>query len=138
MQLPPSARKAAAALAIAAFVAAGIGLLLAFDPNASDSPLPTCLFRLVTGLYCPGCGITRALHALLHGDVARAWAMNPMLMLMLAVLPPMAWQQLHLSPALPLSFSRVLMSGKLWIGMLLVFGVLRNLPWAPFAWMAPG
>lgn len=131
-------RKASVALLLVATLAAGIGLLLVFDPNATDSPLPQCVFRILTGLYCPGCGMTRALHALLHADAATAWAMNPMIVLMLALLPAMAWHQLGQRPALPASFSRVLMNGKAWITLLVAFGVLRNLPWAPVAWMAPG
>lgn len=35
------------------------------------------MFRLLTGWDCPGCGSQRALHALLHGRVADAWAFNP-------------------------------------------------------------
>ena len=31
-----------------------------------------CPFHAVTGWYCPGCGGTRALGALLHGDLAGA------------------------------------------------------------------
>ena len=34
--------------------------------------MPTCLFRLATGLPCPSCGMTRAFCALGHGDVAAA------------------------------------------------------------------
>lgn len=137
-RLSPATRKAAVALSLVAALAAGVGLLLVFDPNAADSPLPQCLFRLLTGLYCPGCGMTRALHALLHADAATAWAMNPMIVLMLALLPAMAWHQFGRQPALPAAFSRVLMNGKAWIALLVVFGVLRNLPWGPVAWMAPG
>ena len=30
--------------------------------------VPPCLFYRVSGLYCPGCGGTRAIRALLEGD----------------------------------------------------------------------
>lgn len=39
---------------------------------------PACIFRAVTGLYCPGCGLTRATHDLLHLDIASAFARNPL------------------------------------------------------------
>ena len=38
-----------------------------------------CPFRLVTGLACPGCGITTMLLALGRGDIAAAFAANPFL-----------------------------------------------------------
>ena len=69
-------------LASAAVAAgAGIWLLRTFDPNVAGSPFPPCLFRLLTGHYCIGCGLTRALHALVHGDLPRALSMNPHVML---------------------------------------------------------
>ena len=49
-----------------------------FDPVTAGF-YPPCVFNLLTGLLCPGCGGTRALHALLHGDVAAAFAFNPLL-----------------------------------------------------------
>jgi hypothetical protein len=36
-----------------------------------------CLWREMTGLPCPGCGITTSLAALGRGDLSAAWAANP-------------------------------------------------------------
>lgn len=54
-------------------------------PPAATSWYPRCVFHTLTGLDCPGCGGTRALHHLLHGRVGDAFAMNPMLFAMLLV-----------------------------------------------------
>lgn len=62
---------ALAALAVVGFVA------YRFDPAGGGFPYPRCMFKLLTGWDCPGCGSTRALHALLHGRIADAWAANP-------------------------------------------------------------
>ena len=64
-------------LAAAAMAAvAGIATFQLFDPNLAGNPFPACVFLAVTDLYCAGCGITRALHALAHGDLLRAVQMN--------------------------------------------------------------
>jgi hypothetical protein len=39
--------------------------------------MPGCFFRRITGLECPGCGMTRATHAVLHGRFAEAFRLNP-------------------------------------------------------------
>lgn len=40
--------------------------------------LPTvCSFRLMTGLPCPGCGLTRAVALLMHGQLGASLAMHP-------------------------------------------------------------
>ncbi len=36
-----------------------------------------CVFQLVLGLYCPGCGGTRAFWSLFQGDILRAIYYNP-------------------------------------------------------------
>jgi len=53
--------------------------LYTFPPGGPQSLYPRCVFHAVTGLLCPGCGTTRALHQLLHGHVVAAFQLNPFL-----------------------------------------------------------
>lgn len=39
--------------------------------------LPMCSFAAMTGLPCPGCGLTRSTHAILRGDLAHAFHTQP-------------------------------------------------------------
>jgi len=64
---------------------AGAAYLFVFEPGKSGY-FPSCLFRSFTGLTCPGCGSTRALHEILHGDFVTAFTLNPLLLLVLPVL----------------------------------------------------
>ncbi|MBR5685278.1 MAG: DUF2752 domain-containing protein [Muribaculaceae bacterium] len=64
-----------------------IALLLVFcfiyyalDPSTSEV-FPQCYFLSLTGYKCPGCGTQRAIHALLHGDVAGAFRYNALLVI---------------------------------------------------------
>ncbi|MGJ8633463.1 MAG: DUF2752 domain-containing protein [Luteolibacter sp.] len=45
--------------------------------------MPGCFFRKFTGLECPGCGMTRATYATLHGDFWTAFKFNPVGMILL-------------------------------------------------------
>ena len=68
-----------------AAVAGGVWLLRSYDPNAANSIFPPCMFKAFTGYHCIGCGLTRAMHALAHGDIVRAFEMNPLAMLVLSL-----------------------------------------------------
>ncbi len=45
-------------------------------PGLSEK-LPPCLFLVLTGFYCPGCGGTRAVSALMHGKVLASLIYHP-------------------------------------------------------------
>jgi hypothetical protein len=62
------------------------GSVLYTFPPVTAGFYPQCVFRQVTGLECPGCGTTRALHALLHGRVGEAFRFNPFLFAVMLVI----------------------------------------------------
>ncbi len=117
-------------------------LLVGFELLKS---LPTgigyvCPLYATTGLYCATCGATRATFALLHGDFRAAFGFNPLYVVSLPALAYAAvagW--LRLLPVrfrlpLPRFGMRAL---TVLLVVLLVYTVLRNLPWPAFSWLAP-
>lgn len=46
-------------------------------PNIS---MPPCIVYTITGLYCPGCGGTRAVNALLHGHFLQSLWYHPLVL----------------------------------------------------------
>jgi hypothetical protein len=60
------------AVAVAGLVAGALMAVFGLPPIALHSPL-----RLI-GMVCPLCGGTRAVQALMRGDVATAWHYNPL------------------------------------------------------------
>ena len=81
------------ALVSGTIIAAGVILFL-FEPTSSKL-YPSCPFRLLTGLFCPGCGTLRALHQLLHGHLMTAIDFNP---LAIIALPFLAYSYLSFAP----------------------------------------
>ncbi|MDE5595882.1 MAG: DUF2752 domain-containing protein [Muribaculaceae bacterium] len=79
----PKKRLTATVIAVIAVIAAVI-FYAAVDPS-STRWAPRCMLRSLTGYDCPGCGLQRAVHALLHGDIAAVWHYNPFLFFLLPV-----------------------------------------------------
>ena len=123
MQSRRSARRAWTVVALVFFV---------FDPT-KVSFFPPCLFHLMTGWDCPGCGAQRALHQLLHGNIIAAVRLNAMFVLSLPLVawfgPLWAWRAWQRLP-LMVNSKWIYFYGVAW----LVFGILRNLPFPVFAW----
>lgn len=66
-------------------IACGCAFVGLSNPE-TKTVLPPCGFYLATGYYCPGCGMTRALHSVLQGDIVRAIKFNAVLVVALPVL----------------------------------------------------
>lgn len=138
-----AAAKAPARERLRAFIYTGgafLGLLLLrlFNPVTSGF-YPPCIIHSTTGLYCPGCGATRALYHLLHGHPAEALAMNPLFALLTPVLAYVFLSYLLLGwrgRGLPQVFANPKFL-KLLFWTAILFGILRNLPLYPFNILAP-
>ncbi len=52
-----------------------LALCAALPPDGAG--IPVCLFRAMTGLPCPGCGLTRALSSLIQGHAGAAFSYHP-------------------------------------------------------------
>jgi hypothetical protein len=101
----------------------------AIDPSSTGA-YPVCAFRSVTGWWCPGCGLTRAMHHLLHGNVGRALGYNA-LVVPVAVLLVLAWIAwlMDAGGRRQAWVHRAVMPA--WLGLAIAapaFAILRNLP----------
>jgi hypothetical protein len=121
-----------------AVIGAGAFVVGYFNPTTAGF-FPVCPLHALTGLNCPGCGLTRGFHALFNGDVLTALHFN-------AMLPIYAFVLLYLLASMILIVVRG--RGLSWLifppaalyGFLFVvaaFFILRNLPFYPFTLLAP-
>ncbi|MDR3552125.1 MAG: DUF2752 domain-containing protein [Clostridia bacterium] len=96
-----------------------------------------CIFRSITGLDCPGCGMTRAFYCLLHLDFAQAFRYNPFCFVLAPILG-VAWAEglsallrgrafrLNHRVAKPLLCALAL--------LLVLFDIGRNIPACPLSY----
>lgn len=138
-------------LAAPALVGGIVGLGVAYtawqDPNTEGGFFPGCPLKELTGLDCPGCGGTRALHALTRGDIATAIDHNLVLAIALPLLA-LAWlvwvvhavrttlarRRQAEAPAWPSVLRVPRLTHRGWlavIGALIGFAVIRNVDAVP-------
>ncbi|HEX4644057.1 MAG TPA: DUF2752 domain-containing protein [Verrucomicrobiae bacterium] len=120
-----------------AFVA-GMAVLFEFNPS-THAFYPRCLLYTSTGILCPGCGSLRAFHQLLHGHVLTALRCNALLVasLPLAAYFCVKWAARWMAgEPLPLVLPNPL-GIKIFMIVMIVFTVVRNIHCAPFIYLAP-
>lgn len=113
--------------------ALGVAALLYHVRPAGQFFFPRCSFHTLTGLLCPGCGGLRAIHDLLNARWLAALQNNA---LFVAGLPAAgAWWFLRRRQG---TMATLTSRDVGWIVVAVVtFTLLRNLPAAPFTWLAP-
>ena len=116
--------------------ALGVGAVVFFFNPSTHGFYPVCTFHQLTGLNCPGCGMTRGLYALLHGNFQAALRDNALFVGLLAAAALRgAWlgvKKIRRQPTgqfVPAKFVWLLLV------VAVVFTVLRNLP--AFAFLSP-
>ncbi len=90
-----------------------------------------CPIKKITGLYCPGCGITRMLLSILKLDFYQAFRYNPLVFISLPffiffLLESITTKKEPLYNKIPT---------KIWVIIIIIFviyGILRNIPFFDF------
>lgn len=93
-----------------------------------------CPIKKLTGLYCPGCGITRMFFSILQLDFYQAFRYNPLVFISLPFFIFFYLQSLFTKKE-PL-YNKV--PTKVWVTLIIIFiiyGILRNVPF--FTFLAP-
>ena len=86
-----------------------------------------CLFHKITGLYCPGCGITRMISSIINFDFYQAFRYNPLIFILFI---------LFIIYLIIKLFVKILFNKNLKIPpivlniiiiLLIIFGIMRNI-----------
>lgn len=129
--------RAFAGLGAAAMIGGGAAVWY-FDPARANF-FPACPLYTTTGFACPGCGMTRGFHALFHGDVVTALDFNALIPIALLFFGYIFFSLISVTVRgrglLLGNWNLVLLWGT--FGLLVVFGILRNLPYYPFTILFP-
>lgn len=110
------------------------GLLYAGICFKVGRPLIPCMFHEVTGLYCPGCGVSHMCLSLLSLNFQAAFQANAAIMLLLplgliiGIQMAVRYVKYGITKLTPIQ--NIIL--YFMCGILLVFGILRNFPFFSF------
>ncbi len=121
-------------------IAAG-GILYFFTYDLISTPIQTipCIFRTLTGLYCPGCGSRSALIQLARGNLYAAWRLNPLMILFLPAAFLFVISQVKIlftGRSLPRLFLHPSLVWAIFY-LILAYWIFRNIPLYPFTLLQP-
>lgn len=130
--------KAAALLAPTAVALSAVGVsafVWLADPTAPGGLTPLCPSKSLFGVVCPGCGSSRMLYCLLHGNWSGALHYNAVGTVAIGLL---VWSYLAWALARVRNIHLPRWDRWRWapIAVLVVVSawfMVRNLPWAPFS-----
>ncbi|MCQ9342625.1 DUF2752 domain-containing protein [Corynebacterium kozikiae] len=120
------------ALAAAAAIC-GCAFIYAADPTTPGGPIPVCPTKALFGFNCPGCGSMRMLYSLMHFDVPSALHYNALGLLGVVLVgwSFVAWALATVGRRIP-RWEHAPGASYILGAALLLWFVLRLLPWEPF------
>ncbi|MGE9269411.1 MAG: DUF2752 domain-containing protein [Verrucomicrobiales bacterium] len=128
-------------LLAASFLVLALGALAFTLKQLGPAQMPwTCILHEVTGLHCPGCGMTRATAAAMDGQLGDAFRFNPLGVVLLPIAAvlflPVAKAWICGRPLKrPVWFGR--RSAWTLLVVVISFTVARNLPFSVFECLVP-
>ena len=102
-------------------------LILLIHINKKYNIYIPCIFHKITGLYCPGCGITRMIISTINFKFYQAFRYNP---LMFILTPFFAGYYLFYY-IYWLKDKKIVINNKIWyliLTFVILYAVLRNIP----------
>ena len=114
-------------------------LVYYFDPGKVGI-FPACWIYKNTGLLCPSCGITRALHNLLHLNFLLALKDNVFIIILIALVigGNYYYIQCFIRQKKALIYLDLKVKIIIFFGIFtIIYTILRNIPILPFNYLAP-
>ena len=114
-------------------------ILFFFNPESS-SLYPPCPFYYTTGYFCPGCGTLRGIHYFIHGHILKALSYNPLSIFLLpfiALYGLFHFIYLLRGKTLKVAFLESSRFIYVLLSIIILYWILRNIPYYPFTLLAP-
>lgn len=110
-------------------VTAALITLYFVDPLKAEWA-PKCMIHSMTGLQCPGCGISRATHALLHGKAYEALQYNWFFIISIPYFLAVLFSTIFSDKIIKPKFKNIILGRKTAITYVILFAIwfiIRNI-----------